>query len=380
LTSGGHVELDDDRFKHLALETYDARAVISFAGFAGQLGRDGKVIETTIDWLMGVLVATQKAGHHGIDRYLTDIRDQANQYVSNLKSRYQSRDLRLTILVSGWIGCDAFNCVIDNCLKEKWEWAEDARDSFTVRVRNYAGDKFEDGSYVAFLCNERLALRQRPLLKLLNLRARRENIKAMFDASVQIIRAASAISNRTIGEKCSGICISRNNPRFIFFHDRLDPKIWTVYPDFVISTPHLNMVHWNDEVHRPKPAARLTYLIAPAEADTPRKRLAFWHRAVERLRLLHNEQGAKARNSNSKTTLDRFHQWQRNHFDPMIEAALNELNRVKSQLRADDPIRYGRSRDQLTDPFLPLKMKDSLDMTWDSAIDLRDVALFEDGR
>jgi hypothetical protein len=95
---------------------------------------------------------------------------------------------------------------------------------------------------------------------------------------------------------------------------------------------------------------------------------------------MHNDQGARARNSKSKTTLDRFHQWQRNHFDPVNEAALNELNRVKSQLQAEDPERYGRGADQLTDTFLPLKMRDRLDTTWDSVIDLRDVALFEDGR
>jgi hypothetical protein len=36
-TSGGIKELDDDRFKHVTLQTDDARAVISFAGFAGKL-------------------------------------------------------------------------------------------------------------------------------------------------------------------------------------------------------------------------------------------------------------------------------------------------------------------------------------------------------
>ncbi len=379
-TSDGHVEVDDDRFKHLTLETDDARAVISFAGFAGQLGNEGKVIETTIDWLTGVLRDTEEAGHHGIDRHLTNIRDQANEYINNLKTRHQSWDLRLAILVSGWTGPYAFNCVIDNCLEGKWKWGEHARDSFTVRVRNFAGDKFEDGSYVAFLGNERLALRQRSLIRLLHLRARSEDIKAMFDASIQIIRAVSAVSDGTVGQKCSGVHIPRDNPRFVFLHDRLDPRIWTVYPNFVISTSHLKVVHWNDEVHRPRPAARLTHLIAPAEADTPRKRLAFWHRAIERLRLLHNDQGARARNSKSKITLDLFHQWQRNHFDPVNEAALNELNRVKSQLQAEDPERYEHGGDPLTDPFLPLKMKDCLDTTWDSVIDLGDVALFKDGR
>lgn len=375
-TSRGHVEVDDDRFKHVTLQTEDARVVISFAGFAGILGRDGKLTETMVDWLTGVLRDTMEAGYHGIDRHLTDIRDQANRYIGNLKTRYPRLDLRLAILVSGWIGPDAFNCVIDNCLEGRWTWAKNARDSFKVRVRNYRGAKFEDGSYIAFLGDERLGLKQRSLLTLLHLRARQEDINGIFDASVQIIRAASAISNGTIGEKCSFIHIPRDVPLFEARHDRLDPGIWTVYPNFVINTPHLKLVHWNDEVHRPKPAANLVHLVTPAQADTLRKKLAFWHRALEKLRLLHNEQGAKVRNSNSETELDRFHQWQREQFEPVEKAALNELELVKSQLKAEDPATYGYRVGKPVDPFLALKKNDRVDTIWDDFINLSDVKLF----
>ena len=47
----------NDRFKHVTLQTDDAQAVISFAGFAGLI-LDGNPQETTVDWLTGVLEDT----------------------------------------------------------------------------------------------------------------------------------------------------------------------------------------------------------------------------------------------------------------------------------------------------------------------------------
>ena len=86
--SGGYRELDDDRFKHVTLQTDDAHAVISFAGFAGILDGEGKVTETTVDWLTDILRDTMEAGHHGIDQHLNDIRDQTNKYIGNLGKKY----------------------------------------------------------------------------------------------------------------------------------------------------------------------------------------------------------------------------------------------------------------------------------------------------
>lgn len=398
-------ELDDDRFKHVTLQTNDARAVISFAGFAGLLDREGKVIETTVDWLTSVLEDSMKARHYGIDQHLNNIRDQINKHVGNLRKKYPTFDLRLAILIMGWTGVIGFGCVIDNCIKERWEWEENARDSFTTRIRRYTGAKYKVGSTVAFLCNERLALKQRPLIRLLHQHAKKEDIEAMFNTSVQIIRAAAAISGGTIGEKCSGICISRNTPGFRALHDRVDRRIWTVIPNHVTSMSRLKLVCWNDEVHRPKPPAKLTHLVTPVEADTPRKRLAFWHRVHERLRLLHNEQGAKARNSKSRNAIDRFHEWQRKHFEPVNTAASNELNQAKSHMQIEDPSRYGAEveidtsltldkkfqmtsegayvtdwgPDLFDDPFLPLKLEDRFDTTWDKEFDLSDISPFSVG-
>ncbi len=93
--------------------------------------------------------------------------------------------------------------------------------------------------------------------------------------------------------------------------------------------------------------------------------------------MLHNEYGAKVRKSNLQDTLDRFHEWQRNNFDPVNKAALDELNQVISQLQAEDPDGYGRGG-QLTGQILELEKGDCLDTTWDSAIDLSDVPPFID--
>jgi len=49
------------------------------------------------------------------------------------------------------------------------------------------------------------------------------------------------------------------------------------------------------------------------------------------------------------------------------------------QLQWEDPDSYGYGG-QMADPIFTLKMKDRLDITWDNAIDLGDVAPFEDGR
>jgi hypothetical protein len=404
-TSGGLIELDDDRFKHVTLQTDDARAVISFAGFAGILGRDRKVKETTADWLTGVLENTMKAGYHGIDRHLNDIRDRTNQYLSSLRKKLPSGDLRLAIIVSGWAGSDAFNCVMDNCVEPGMKWSMHARDSLTVRIRKYAEDKFPAGCYVIFLCNELIAKKQTDLRRLLQLKAIQGDVEGMFDASVQIIRATSADpeSKGTIGKKCSGICISRNTPGFTPFHNRVDPKIWTVMPNHVTSTTLLKLVYSNDEVHRPKEATELAYLVTPISADTPRKRLAYWHRVRERFRLLHNKYGAKARSWNLKYTLDRFHEWQRNQYEPVNKAVSNEINQAKVHMIIEDPDTYaaGANVDTsltldakfqmraegsytdiwgpnlLDDPFLKLKMEDRFDTSWDKEIDLSDLPSFE---
>jgi len=294
---------------------------------------------------------------------------------------------------------------MDNCIETDLRWSTHARDSIKVRVRKYAGDKFPAGCYILFPINAWIAKKCTELRRLLQSKAILGDVEGMFDASVQIIRAASADpeSEGVIGEKCSGICISRHIPGFRTLHDRVDPKIWTVMPNHVTSTKTLKVVHVNDEVHRPKEAAKLAHLVTPVAANTPRKRLAFWYRAKERLRLLHNEYGAKARSKNLKYTLDRFHRWQRNQYEPVNKTVSNEINQVKVQMIIENPSKYGAGANVDTsltldarfqmreegsytdvwgpnlfdDPFLQLKLEDRFDTSWDKEIDLSDLPPFE---
>lgn len=235
-TSAGYRELDNDRYKHLLLITDDARVIISFAGFAGILGSGNNLRETTIDWLTQVIQHTSREGRHRIDQHLTDIRDRAKDYINSLRnSRIPPSDLRLAILASGWVGSEQFNCVIDNCLEKAWRWSSEAHLSFKTRVRNYAKANFKDGSYVAFLGNERLGMKQRALRKLLALNARNQEPKEVFNTSVKIIRAAAAQSNGSIGVNCSGIRISRSSPGIEVYDDRNTETYDLVMPNSIVS-------------------------------------------------------------------------------------------------------------------------------------------------
>ena len=240
-TSAGYRELDNDRYKHLLLVTDDAKVVISFAGFAGILGSDNNLKETTIDWLTQEIQHTSGEGHHRINEHLTDIRDHAQDYINSLSSnRIPPTDLRLAILASGWVGPEQFNCVIDNCLEKAWTWSSEARTSFKTRIRNYGKAKFEDGSYTAFLGNERLGMKQRALRKLLTLNALEEEPKKIFDTSVKIIRAAATQSKGSIGVNCSGIRISRDDPGIEAYDDRNTELYDVVMPNCIVSKSRMS--------------------------------------------------------------------------------------------------------------------------------------------
>jgi len=135
--------------------------------------------------------------------------------------------------------------VIDNCLEKAWTWSSEARTSFTVRVRKYGKAKFEDGSYVGFLGDERLGMKQRALLRLLELNARNEDPKKIFDTCVKIIQAAAAQSKGTVGINCSGIRISRDDPG-IEAHDDRDNQIYDVImPNCIVSKSRLSFSSTN---------------------------------------------------------------------------------------------------------------------------------------
>ena len=246
VTSAGYRELDNDRYKHLLLLTDDARVVITFAGFAGILGPDNHLKDTTIDWLTRVVQNTSREGHHGIEQHLTDIRDHAQAHIHKLRRHgIPLTDLRLAILTSGWVGCEQFNCVIDNCLEKAWMWSSEARTSFKARVRNYGKVRFEDGSYIAFLGNERLGMKQRALRKLLRLNALDEEPRNIFDTSVEIIRAAAAHSKGTIGVNCSGIRISRGDPGIEVYDERNTEIYDTIMPNCIFSRSKMSFSTMN---------------------------------------------------------------------------------------------------------------------------------------
>jgi len=366
--SDGHVQLQGPRYKHVVLETDDARTLISFAGFAGQLRENGTLEETTADWLTKVLEAGMKKGFVSINDHVTRIRDEATEYLRTFEKRgVKAKDLRLAILCTGWEHRNAFNCVIDNCLESHWTWAERRRPSFTVRSRNYATADFRSEFYYGFLGQERLGLRQRPLRRLLRRRALAGDLEGVTDACVQIIAKAAESSKGTIGKTCSVIHLPRDSPGFgALLLEGSEKPGWTIFPNFVVSTSRVKVVSTNDEINRPRTPAKLLRLIAPATADTPRERLGFWHRALERLRLFHNEQGAKVRQHCSRGVLRQWHQWQCEKFNPVQTAALTQLREAKEAL---GPLRE--------DAYYRMRESDKRSEMWDSSIDTSDVEPFE---
>jgi len=240
-TLAGYRELDNDSYKHLLLVTDDAKVIISFAGFAGILGSDNNLKETTIDWLIQVIQRTSGEGYHRINEHLTDIRDYAQGYINSLSNnRIPPTDLHLVILASGWVGPEQFNCVFDNCLEAAWTWAREARPSFKTRIRNYGKAKFEDGSYTAFLGDERLGMKQRALRKLLILNTLDEEPKKIFDTSVKIMRAVATQSKGSIGVNCSGVRISRDDPGIETYDDRNTEIYGVVMPNCIISKSRIS--------------------------------------------------------------------------------------------------------------------------------------------
>lgn len=230
LISSSGQEVDSDRYKHFVLLTDDARAIVSFAGFAGIVGE-----KNTIDWLVDEILATCKQGHHNISKHLDDIWKHAQEYIGEfIKRGIERKDLKLAIMVSGWVDGEQFNCVIDNCLEKEWKWADEARTSFKARIRNYAEYGLEDGCAIGFLCNEQLALKQRSLLDELEVVARREEIEKVITTAVGIIRAAAPASKGTIGLNCSSIRITRDDPG-IQAHDYRDITTYDVMPDCIVS-------------------------------------------------------------------------------------------------------------------------------------------------
>ena len=383
-TSGGYIELDNDRYKHLILKTDDARVIVTFAGFAGIPASDGTLGKTTIDRLTRIIQNTSSKGYHLIGEHIKDIFNSVSRRINKLKKLKKcgisAKDLRLAIVISGWIGQEQFNYVIDNCLEKAWTWSGKARDSFKARYRNYGKAKFKDGSYIVFLGNERLGLKQRALRRCLELYARNEEPEKIFGASVKIIRAASSQSKGTIGMNCSGVRISRNDPGIQIFNDRSDKLYYdVVMPNIITSTSKIScsVTDMKGKKTKPKKQIKLKSLIPPAVARNDLEKLSFWFRVIEKLRHQHNEFGAKVRKSRSKKVLNRFHQWQEDIFQPFQATVFEQINIFKQKLIENEPEKYMSNNPMNHNSFAQLKERECENTEWDEYIDLLDLEEFK---
>jgi hypothetical protein len=238
-TPTGYIEDSTDRYKHFVLITDDARVIVTFSGFAGIIGKNGALEESTIDWLTNVIMNTAHDGHHRLwEDHIKDIKDDAEKRIGKLQYVYNIplRQLQLAIFIAGDYKGDLFGFIIDNSIEKHWTWAKVARTSFRTAYKDYSMEKFEDGCYIAFLGHERLAMKQRVLLRSLERYARNEDIKNIFQTSVNIIRAVSKISDGSVGWNCSGVRITRNNHGIEAFDDRDTKKYDVVMPNCVYST------------------------------------------------------------------------------------------------------------------------------------------------
>lgn len=237
-TSTGYIEDSNDRYKHLILITDDARVIVTFSGFAGIIGKNGALEESTIDWLTKVIMNTAHDGHHKLwEDHIKDIKNDAEKRIEKLRARKISLSkLQLAIFIAGDYKGDLFGFIIDNSIEKYWTCAKVARISFRTAYKNYSMEKFEDGCYIAFLGHERLAMKQRVLRRSLERYARSEDVKKIFQTSVEIIRAVSKISGGTVGWNCSGVRITRNEPGIECFDDRKTEKYDMVMPNCIRST------------------------------------------------------------------------------------------------------------------------------------------------
>ncbi len=238
-TPTGYIENSDDRYKHFILITDDARVIVTFSGFAGIIGKNGVLEESTIDWLTNVIMNTAQGGHHMLwEDHIQDIKIDAEKRIERFhtQNKISLSDLLLAIFIAGEYKGDLFGCIIENSIEKYLTWAKDARISFRMAYKNYSMEKSKDGYHIAFLGHERLAMKQRVLRRSLERYACNEDIKNIVETSVKIIRAVSKKSNGAVGWNCSGVRITRNNPGIEAFDDRDTDKFSVVMPNIITST------------------------------------------------------------------------------------------------------------------------------------------------
>jgi hypothetical protein len=218
-------EIDDDLYKHVVLLNKSARMTICYAVHAGLTTSPRQ----TLDWLAQA-VSYANTLHLPIDKLLAHVAIAAIDYIIQFVNMGIPADaLRLAIFATGWVGTKEYgdvqyNGVIDNCIDKYWTWSSKARPKFTMRYKHFGNFKFKDGFAIAYLGNDRLGLKQRALIRVLEKYAKEENPRKMFECTFDIIRAAAAESNGTIGYNCSGTRNSRDDPGLEVFDCRINVK------------------------------------------------------------------------------------------------------------------------------------------------------------
>lgn len=237
-TPKGYFDDLSDRYKHFILITDDSRMIVTFSGFAGTIGKNGVLKESTIDWLTNVILNTAKNGHHNLVDHLKDIQIDAEKRIERFhtQNNVPLSNLHLAIFIAGEYRGNQIGFIIENCIEKYWTWAKDARTSFRMAHKNYDVERSEDGYHIAFLGHERLAMKQRVLLRELEKSASEEDNKKIVETSVNIIRAVSKISKGFVGWDCSGVRITRNDPGIEAFDDRDTGTYSFIMPNMVRST------------------------------------------------------------------------------------------------------------------------------------------------
>jgi hypothetical protein len=369
-----HVELADDQDKYFALFCKDARVVVSFTGHAGRPSYAGdgsyRLVDSTIDWLTDL---ASKAPSKDLNSHVNRLRDEAQLYVSNLANGGAS--VPLGIQVCGWKSETQFNCVIENCMDENFMWGA-ASDSITTRSKIFSQWSPNDEAHILILGPQRnIALSESKEHGILKRAAMTNDPRAIFDASVALIRAVALKNPTRVGTNCSGIRMSRNNKFNEIYEDRNSSR--RVAPNVV--TPVGSITNVRSTGKEPIPATELKKLMVPKKAKKAVEQISFWYRCLERLRMLHNQEAEKLgpKTSKSKRELDawvqkkrEFETWQHENFSPINLSVCIKINEVKSILSAKSPEVY-------TDEFFhALKHEQRSSTTWDEFIDLGDLELF----
>ncbi len=247
-TSRGFIELDKDHYKHLILTTPGAKVVITFAGLAGLADSSNKIKESILDKITSILGVTSSEGKHQILVHLSDVKKNIEEHFRRLKTQgLLYRNLRLVIAIWGFLGTKEhgplqYGCFIDNCLDEQFKWLSEARGNFYMRHKFFLKRELKKGCIIHFLGNELLAARQRPLIRLLKIYAKKEEPIKVFETAVKIIRAVQLHSNGTVGYNCSGIRITKDSPGMEVYDDRDYTEWEVVMPNCIRSSPRMSMV------------------------------------------------------------------------------------------------------------------------------------------